>query len=213
MKIGKRHIDHIVYAVPDLEEACKYLEWVLGVTPVFGGYHKTQGTKNALLNLGASCYLEILAIDDSNELIKDSRWMGVDFVNEARVARWAIKSDSLLEDQQNLRHYNPTMGEIFAGSRETPAGDLLEWEMILPLVNPAVELAPFMVNWSSSSVHPTEALSEVCALHSIEFGHENPKATQDLFESLNVDHDIKDANEAYITIQIEAKSGKIVRLR
>jgi len=58
--------DHIVYAVTNLEAAIDEFEKLSGLRPVFGGYHTTKGTKNALVNLGNECYLEILAIDEGN---------------------------------------------------------------------------------------------------------------------------------------------------
>lgn len=212
MNIGKRHIDHIVYAVPNLEQACDKLEDILEVKPVFGGYHKTIGTKNALVNLGDKCYLEILAIDEQNELINGPRWMGVDFLENAQITRWAINSESLLSDQQILRQYNLNMGEIFAGSRETPSGSLLQWEMILPLALPKIELAPFMVNWSPSSIHPTEALDDKCSLIGIDFHQADSDSTKKLFESLGIDKQIQPSSESKIVIQIKTPSGKIFSL-
>jgi len=47
----KRKLDHIVYCVPDLEEAIDFFNQKLGVTPLVGGRHLLQGTKNALIKI------------------------------------------------------------------------------------------------------------------------------------------------------------------
>ena len=52
MRYTNERIDHLVYAVPDLEKAIKEIEKKFGIAPVKGGQHKSQGTHNALLNLG-----------------------------------------------------------------------------------------------------------------------------------------------------------------
>ena len=64
-----RQIDHIVYTVPNLEKAMDWFTEISGIQPAFGGYHTTQGTKNAVVNLGNSCYLELLAADNENKNI------------------------------------------------------------------------------------------------------------------------------------------------
>ena len=56
-------VDHLVYAVPDLGKGIDAIEKLLGMRPVHGGSHKNQGTNNALVALGATTYLEIIAID------------------------------------------------------------------------------------------------------------------------------------------------------
>ena len=42
-------LDHIVYAVPDLDEGIRNIHEKLGVMPVYGGRHLLEGTHNALL--------------------------------------------------------------------------------------------------------------------------------------------------------------------
>ncbi len=94
----KKRIDHIVFTVFNLESAIDRIEMQLGARPLFGGFHKTQGTKNALLDLGDQCYLELLAADNTNADILPPRWMGVDALTEEKITRWAIKSNNLESD-------------------------------------------------------------------------------------------------------------------
>ena len=150
----KRKIDHIVYAVPDLEEAIDDLENRLGIRPTFGGYHTTKGTKNALVNLGNACYLEILTTDEKNTSVKAPRWMGVDLAGPPQITRWSLKSNQLEEDSKILQDYRVEMGMIEGGQRKMTDGRLLTWDMILPLAAPRVELMPFMTDWQHSDIHP-----------------------------------------------------------
>jgi len=208
--LSPRIIDHIVYAVPDLERAMSQLEDQLGIRPVFGGFHKTQGTKNALLNLGAGCYLEILAIDEENTEINGPRWMGIDLITEPRVTRWAIKSETIKQDSETLKSYDSKMGEIYQGSRKTTAGETLAWKMILPLPSPKIELMPFMVDWSGSAFHPTEKLEDICSIKEISFVGNSPNTSNEVFNKLNISTFISKAEKDMISVTIKGPSGIVV---
>lgn len=207
----KRKIDHIVYAVLDLEEACNHIENSIGVRPVIGGFHETKGTKNALLNIGQACYLEILAVDDENKKISGPRWMGVDLINQARVTRWSLKSNQLKDDQAHLQSYDKHLGHISGGSRQTPTGDTLKWNMILPLAQPAIDIIPFMTDWTGSSIHPTDRLTEECELVKIEFAHPEPTKILTVFKNLGLDVPVREADELGISITLK-KDERTVNL-
>lgn len=197
-----RQIDHIVYAVSDLTKACDHIENELGIRPQIGGYHKTKGTMNALLNLGNACYLEILAVDESNTDIQAPRWMGVDLIEQPRVTRWSLKSDQLEADQKHLKAYDQELGEISGGKRLTPAGDSLQWNMILPLPHPAIDIIPFMTDWAGTSVHPTDQLVAECQLTEISFTHPEAERLQTLFDNLSIESTVHQGDEAGISIEI-----------
>lgn len=116
--MANRKIDHIVYCVPDLEQAIDYFKNKLGITPVIGGRHLLRGTKNALLNLGDQCYLELLSIDYENKNIPPPRWMGIDLINEPKITRWAVQSEDVNSDQEILTQYSPDLGIVSEGQRK-----------------------------------------------------------------------------------------------
>lgn len=168
MHFCNRHIDHIVYCVPNLEEAILWFENQTGIRPKIGGRHLEQGTKNALVHLGDKCYFEILATDNKNTKISENRWMGIDLITQPKITRWCLNSVDLIKDKSIVQEYNPKMGMIHTGKRETNLGDLLSWQMILPLSNPEVEVIPFMIDWSGSECHPTDTLPKGCNLIDVE---------------------------------------------
>ncbi len=204
----KRKIDHIVYTVSNLEEAITEFENKLGVRPVLGGYHKTFGTKNALINLNDSIYLELLAADDSNTEIVKPRWMGVDQLTKNQITRWALRSDSLKPDAKILRTYNPHMGEIRRGSRNAADGSLLQWELIMPLPAPEVEILPFILDWSATEKHPSELLPKMaCELLAFYGTHPKPEMFEGVFQTLNYSIDIRPATEVSLKALIKSPKG------
>ena len=203
-----RILDHIVYTVRDLDSAIITLENKLGITAVFGGYHSTQGTKNALINLDNGTYLELLAADDSNKSIPPPRWMGVDMLTKDQITRWAIKSDQLEKDASSLKDYHSKMGHIKAGSRNTANGTLLKWQLILPLATPEIELIPFMVDWSQTETHPHDALPNMgCKLIELYGTHPNPDLLSNTLKTLNVNLRIEPNENMSLKAIIQSPKG------
>lgn len=164
MKAISRIVDHLVYCVPNLEKGIDELSEKLGVRAVIGGKHIYQGTKNALIKIGAKCYLEILAVDEENLTITGERWMGIDLISEAKLTRWSTNILNLNEDRKIVADYNSKLAQFKEGSRLTPDGQQLQWVMSTPLAEPEVEPVPFLLDWSKSAVHPTDALEDSCQL-------------------------------------------------
>ena len=202
-----RTIDHLVYSVPNLEKAIIDFENLTGIRPTFGGYHTTRGTKNAVVNLENKCYLEILAIDEENKNVSAPRWMGVDFIDNAQMTRFALKSDDLRNDSVILQKYNPQMGEINGGQRKTSNGKMLTWEMILPLAAPAVDIVPFMTDWRKSEVHPTDSMTEECTFIGFKFTHPNPEIIIAVLNGLGMNAEVSKGEKVEIKAIINSPKG------
>lgn len=182
----------------------------LGVGAIFSGYHSSFGTKNALIPLDHECYLELLAVDSANTAVSKPRWMGVDLLQKDQITRWALKSNQLELDSETLKKIKPEMGTIREGSRKTEHGNLLQWKMIMPLASPAIELLPFMVDWSTSQMHPTDELpNKGCSLIALTGSHPTPEKFEAIFEHLQIDFQITKANEIVLNALIESPKGLV----
>ncbi|MEM6769639.1 MAG: VOC family protein, partial [Bacteroidota bacterium] len=169
-------LDHLVYAVPDLQQAVDWFEANTGLRPAIGGRHLHQGTHNAVVNLGKGAYLEVVAPDPDNTSIPPPRWMGVDLITKPRMVRWSLKSNDLAQDAQRLQAVNPALGTIHTGQRKLTTGDLLRWQMTLPLSTPAIDLIPFFLDWTASDFHPTDRMPDQFDCMQIELRHPHPES-------------------------------------
>jgi hypothetical protein len=93
-------LDHIVYACKDLAQGAAFIERTLGVPAQAGGQHLRLGTHNMLLSLGPEQYLELIAIDPTNDQPPfQPRWFGLDdeslqaqIAHEPKLVHWVARS-------------------------------------------------------------------------------------------------------------------------
>src|SRR5215208_6799850 len=88
-------VDHLVYAVPDLDRGIAHIEQLLGVTATPGGRHAGRGTHNALLALGPTTYLEIIGPDPAQAGVSKPFWFGADRVTAPMLVTWAANASGL----------------------------------------------------------------------------------------------------------------------
>ena len=178
-------IDHLVYAVPDLEKAMVDFSEKLGLKPQIGGQHPNKGTWNALFSLGNGAYFELIAVDPKQAAPDAPRWMGVDFIEGPQFLRWAWKSCDIVADKAKADALGFLLGKIEEGRRQLPDGSWLSWQLTDPGFQAGVDAVPFLLDWGQS-VHPTEKLEAVCELLALEVGHPQPDRLQRLFDALHI---------------------------
>lgn len=88
-KRGRRLLilDHLTVIAPSLPEGVDHVHDCLGLEVPFGSRHDYMGTHNHRLQLGASTYLEIVALDPDGIGPGRARWFGLDNARQVR-ADW-----------------------------------------------------------------------------------------------------------------------------
>ncbi|GAA3309005.1 VOC family protein [Nonomuraea dietziae] len=142
-------LDHLVYAVPDLEEGVAAFAERTGVRPVKGGSHP-GGTANYLVGLGPTAYLEIIGPDPEVEGARP-RAFGLETLTEARLAAWAIRPEDLDATVERARRRGYDPGEVHPLSRRTPDGTLLEWRLTRRDDPAAIRPVPFLIDWGATA--------------------------------------------------------------
>lgn len=127
-------IDHAMVAVPDLAAGMAQYRR-LGFDVFEGGVHPGKGTHNAIA-FNRDDYIELIAIADRAQY--DAASAGsrspdgglARFVEAGGGIRYvALQSDDLAADVAAMRARGVEVSDPAPGSRRTPAGQLLEWQV------------------------------------------------------------------------------------
>jgi hypothetical protein len=174
-------LDHLVYATPDLEATCRDLEIGLGVRASAGGQHPGRGTHNALISIGPRAYLEIIGPDP---LQPETRpvWFGIDQLTAPKLITWAVRIDELEAFVKELPP-NAEVGVVRSGSRKTPEGTTLSWQLTEPQIVQGVGLVPFLIEWNSRQ-HPAHSAITGPRLVQLRIEHPEPELIRKQLNSL-----------------------------
>ncbi|MGD8215970.1 VOC family protein [Aestuariimicrobium sp. Y1814] len=179
------NLDHLVVTTTDLAQACDEFESRLGVRPEVGGKHPQFGTHNALVALGGSAYLEVIAIHP------DAGAQAVDYPftlateTTTRIRTFAAHPGDLTAVVEDLRRLGVDVGEVGPGSRTTPDGTVLNWLLTAPLAAGEHGLVPFLIDWQGGP-SPAETIGPAVRLTAWGGSHPDPASIRTALELLGV---------------------------
>ena len=131
----------------------------VGVEPMEGGRHPAWGTRNALLGLDRSAYLEVVGPDRSVPAPAGGRGLGVEGAGSGRLVTWAVRVASVADAVARSAETGTDLGAVMPGTRATTDGTLLEWVLSDPAADRLGGLVPFVIDWGASR-HPSRSLAD-----------------------------------------------------
>ncbi len=197
-------LDHILLGCNDLDAGIDYVYQRTGVRAAAGGVHPGAGTKNALLSLGPSRYLEIIAPDPLQPASSDPRRLA-SLKNPALVG-WAAHRHDLSEFAALLRGAGIECVGPNPGSRSRPDGTTLKWKT-LALKDVREGVLPFFIEWDSHSLHPSVDAPAGCRLTDFRIDTPDPPALKALAAKLQLDVQIRQSNKAQLAATIVGPKG------
>lgn len=175
-------LDHLAIAASDLPSGVAAVEEALGVPLQPGGEHAAMGTHNALLSLGPTEYLEVIAVNPAAPAPGRPRWFALDrFAGPPAPRAWIGRCDDL---DQALAVAPPGTGEPMDFAR----GDL-RWRMAVPVdgLLPFGGVFPALITWDGAA-HPAGRLTDrAVRLTAVEIAHPDPEALRAALASVLTD--------------------------
>jgi len=203
-------VDHLVWAAPDLERASAALAALLGVEPAPGGAHPAWGTRNRLLSLGPSTYLEVIGPDPDAGGAPEL--FGIAGLRAPRLVTWAARATDLEALRERAGEAGIELGAVLDGSRRTPDGTALRWRLTDPLAVAAEGLVPFFIDWGDTP-HPAGAAPVAGRLLELSAEHPQPASVARALTWLGVEGvAVRAGRVPRLVARIETADG-VVELR
>jgi esterase/lipase len=199
-------VDHLIVGIGDLDRGMALFEQLSGVRPVYGGAHPGRGTHNALVALGETTYLEIVAPVDPEKPPSD--FESLRGVQVLLPIGWAVNSSNLARSSQALERAGLRLSESRAGGRERPDGSMLRWK-VAALVEPEVALAPFLIEWADGSAHPAATSPRGCRIQAVMFESPEPAPLRRVIEALDLDALVEPGAAPRIGFELHCPLGAI----
>jgi hypothetical protein len=158
-------LDHIIVGFPNLEDGINRLFRMSGYRAAIGGSHPNRGTRNALLNLGNSSYLELLSPDPAQPALLWHKEIAT--LTEPTLIGYAIRHQDLDQLATLLAERGVPCSVPLAGSRVRPGGQTLNWRTLM-LTDDRKGNLPFFIDWDSASPHPSSDAPGGCLLQEFE---------------------------------------------
>ena len=204
-------VDHLLFGAPVLEHGLDVIERVLGTRPERGGHHPRYGTHNALLSLGPTTYLEVIAPDP--ELTPPPRGIpfGLAELVSPRLVTWVLRSEQIEHRVVSARKAGTILGPIETGTRQRPDGTDLSWKATDPYAVSLDGAVPFVISWGDTP-HPAASASAAGTLVDLRIEHDRPDGVREALAGLSVDLEVRKA-EAFALVATSRTPRGVVELR
>jgi hypothetical protein len=165
-------IDHVLYAVSDLEAGGTRFEEDLGLESIPGGRHPNWGTANRIVQLGPD-YVELVGVVDPETAASSDFGRLVLDASEGLVG-WAVATDDL-DAAASRRGLH-----IERGSRKRPDGVRLAWRLAgLAEALQSGGALPFFIQWEGpGELHPGGDHSAPAGIRWVEVAADEAELTE-----------------------------------
>lgn len=196
-------LDHIILAINNLDSGIAEFTRLTGVAPQRGGQHPGRDTENALVSLGQGAYLEILA-----PLATLPNPEAVIPFRSLAIGGWALHPGRLDQALGALKGAGFDVVGPTPGSRRTAEGRLLEWRTG-GARGEGLAMAPFLIEWSPGSPHPSTTAPKGCRLESLDVREPDPAPLRTFFAAVGFSGAVS-ARSRGMVATVRCRKGKVV---
>jgi hypothetical protein len=202
-------LDHVIWAVPDLENYVDRFEAITSIRPSYGGEHTNGVTANYLLSLGPCTYLEILGLKSG--ITPDNLGDMASMYAHEHVAGFALSTnlknvpDSMPDSMKGI-----TLGPLSKGGRTKPDGSKLAWQTaFLSDFNFGQGTFQFVIDWLSEP-HPAKTAQSGISLVGLTIAHPDAPKLKTLVETNGLPIVLQPAGKSGMWLTLKGPTGTII---
>ena len=202
-------VDHLMFAVADLEEGIAQVEALTGVRAQLGGAHPGRGSHNALLSLGPRVYLEIIAPDPKQAEPRSLESFGLSATRSSRLVSWALNAPDLVRLAADAGTKGFPMTEPENGERRRPDGRVLSWRTTA-LKDESIGdgVVPFFIDWGATE-HPAVSSPKGVQLVGLRVRHPSSRSLQPIYDALGIPLQIETGSEPAMIAVLDTPRGRV----
>lgn len=205
--------DHLVVAADSVSAGVDYLERHLGVQLPKGGEHPRMGTHNHLMQLSASSFVEVIAIDSDAAPPSRPRWFGLDdpyvqasLAASPRLLTWAINTPHLA---------SLALDAVPLGRIEPMSRGALDWDITIAADGglAAGGLLPVALQWHCDT-HPAAGMQDLgCRLVGLTLHHPRAEWLAECLQRLGAAElatveSLADGEAAWLEAELDTPRGR-----
>lgn len=201
-------LDHIIWAVPDLEAGAKDFFDRTGIKPVYGGEHTNGVTANYLAALGPCLYMEIVGPKkgaDVSDLGEDASAYA-----KPSVRGFAFRYNLDATGAEAAETLGINLGEVREGGRVKPDGSALAWRTAgLSDLNLGEGRFQFIINWLSEP-HPATTSPNGASLVSLTLAGDGVRTLRSIVETQKLPIVLQPAGRKGIWMMLDTPKGRVI---
>ncbi|MEX0330727.1 MAG: VOC family protein [Puniceicoccaceae bacterium] len=201
-------IDHLIFAVPDLEMGRDIFEERFGVRAILGGEHPDYGTHNAQLSLGPQMYLEIIAPLPGIDISGREMLFGPNGFEQPRLVTWVLRCESIESTVESATLVGVRLGAIQPGKRVKPDGTVVSWTLTDPYAMPLNGAVPFLINWGNTP-HPAPQAPGIGQFSGMRIQHPQPEQVRKALTALGTEVEVEEAETFQLIATIKTAGGEV----
>jgi len=201
-------VDHIAWAVPDLNEGGRLFEDMSGIQPTRGGEHPGWGTANMLVAIGETSYLEIIGPNPDITPPADSMGAELSGLEKPGIAYFAVSFTDLEALTEAAERAGLEVQGPFSGSRKTPTGETLSWRTLGLTGHNFEDFVPYFVDWGDTK-HPATTSAKGAKLISFTIYHPRHAKLAELYATIGIPIAVKPGEEPQMVLKLDTPNGEV----